>query len=61
MNTDSVHCTVATLASKCEAIAGSVGRNRGAVYRIDPSEVFAAHGTVDEAGELEPAADATST
>lgn len=42
-------------------IAGSVGRNRGAVYRIDPSRVFAAHGTVDEAGELEPAADATST
>ena len=42
-------------------IVGSVGRNRGAVYRIDPDEVFAAQETAAGADEMEPAEDATST
>lgn len=44
-------------------IAGSVPRNRGVVYRIDPSQVFAAQATTEEpeeGDEAEPAEDATS-
>jgi hypothetical protein len=42
-------------------VAGSVGRNRGAAYRIDPGAVLAAQETADEAAGMEPAEDATST
>lgn len=42
-------------------IAGRVGRNRGAVYRVDPDEVFASQGTATGADGVEPAEDATST
>jgi hypothetical protein len=42
-------------------IAGSVGRNRAAVYRIDPVAVFAARETAADADAMETAEDASST
>jgi hypothetical protein len=42
-------------------IAGSVGRNRAAVYRIDPDAVFEAQAAAAEADAIEPTEDASST
>jgi len=42
-------------------VVGSVGRNRAAVYRIDPGVVYAAQESAIGADETEPAEDATST